>query len=101
MNNRDPIPLGDAVAEFGRDLGLPDPRVLAALMDAWPELVGPALAEHVEVRSVRDGVCTIAVDDAVWATELRYREAELLRRVREVCGGSPVASIRVVVTPPS
>lgn len=99
MSSREPIELRDAVARVGRELGMPDPGALTALVEAWPNLAGPLLAEHSVVRSVRDGVCTIVVDDPAWATELRYRCDEMLERAREACGSGVVSSIRVVVDP--
>ena len=40
------------------------------------------LAPHASVRSVRDGVCTVEVDGAGWATQLRYAEQQLVERGR-------------------
>lgn len=97
MSRGEPIELRDAVARVGRDLGIPDPAALTALVGAWPALVGPLLAQHSGVRSVRDGVGTISVDDPAWATELRYRADEIVERAREVCGTTVLSSIRVVV----
>ena len=57
----EPVQLGDAVAAVGRELGMPAPDALATLAGAWPEIVGDAVVGHAIVRSVRDGICTIAV----------------------------------------
>lgn len=97
MTERDPIPLRDAIAAVGRDLGLPAPDVLSTLARAWPELVGSTLAPHARLRSVRAGECTIEVDAPVWATQLRYLSDDLVRRCNEHCGALVVTSIRVVV----
>ena len=64
------------------------------------EVVGAALVPHAEVRSIRDGVCTIAVDGPGWATRLRYAERQLVERAGRYCGAGVVTSIRVVVTRP-
>jgi predicted nucleic acid-binding Zn ribbon protein len=98
--NGDPVPLRDALAAVGHQLGIPTADALAALENAWPEIVGEALAEHAVVRSIRDGVCTIAVDGAGWATQLRYAEARLVERAGRCCGAGVVTSIRVVVATP-
>ena len=94
---REPMALGDAVAAVGAELGLPSPHALDALSGRWPELVGPALAAHARVRSLRAGVLTIAVDDAPWATELRYLHDQLRARFDEVMGADVVREVRVVV----
>jgi predicted nucleic acid-binding Zn ribbon protein len=97
----DPVPVRDALGTLGRELGLPEPDALGGLTEHWAEVVGPEVADHARLRSVRDGVLTIAVDGAPWATELRYQEDTICRRVAEVTGADLVRSVRVVVEPPS
>jgi predicted nucleic acid-binding Zn ribbon protein len=96
----DPVPLKDALAAVGRDLGVPDTDVHGRVVEVWREVVGSVVAEHAQVRSVRDGVCTVAVDESVWATQLRYLERGVLDRVASAVGPGIVESIKVVVTPP-
>jgi len=96
----EPVPLRDAVAAVGRELGMPPPHDLGALAHAWPEIVGDAVAAHAVVRSVRDGVCTIEVDDPGWATQVRYAERQIVGRAEACCGPGVVRSVRVVVAGP-
>ena len=63
--NREPVLLSDALAAVGRDLGVPEPDVVARVVALWDELVGPAVAAHARVRSVHAGVCTVTVDVSV------------------------------------
>jgi predicted nucleic acid-binding Zn ribbon protein len=93
----EPVPLVDALRAVGRELGMPEPDALARLLAAWPEVVGAALAAHARVRSIRDGVLTIAVDEPAWATEVRYGADALARLVSERAGGVRVEHVRVVV----
>ncbi|HEV7525538.1 MAG TPA: DUF721 domain-containing protein [Acidimicrobiia bacterium] len=94
----EPVPLRDAIAAVGRQLGMPSPDVVSTLNAQWIDIVGATIADHAEVRSVRDGECTIAVDGPAWATQIRYASSDLLARVNERCGEGSVTSIRVVVT---
>jgi hypothetical protein len=94
-----PVPLGDALRVVGAELGLPDPGLVAALSDQWVAVVGEAVAAHARPRSLRDGVLTIAVDAAPWATQLRYLEHEICARLAEISGQDCVQSVRVVVEP--
>jgi len=96
----EPVPLREAIASVGRELGMPAPDVLETLNAGWRDIVGAAIAAHAQVRSVRDGECVIAVDGPAWATQLRYGSNDLLARVNERCGEGSVTSIRVVVTGP-
>jgi predicted nucleic acid-binding Zn ribbon protein len=93
----EPVPLRDAIAAVTRRLGLPAPDVVATLDARWSEIAGPVIAAHAHVRSVRDGMCTIAVDGPVWATQLRYGASDLVERVNACCGAGTVTAIRVVV----
>ena len=97
----DPVSLRDAIAAVGRELGMPPPDELSALASAWPEIVGATVAAHAGVRSVRDGVCTIEVDDPGWATQVRYAERQIVGRAESCCGPGVVRSIRVVVKSPA
>jgi len=98
--SQEPVQLGDVVAAVGRELGIPAPDALAAIASAWPDIVGGALVAHAHVRSIRDGVCTIAVDGPGWATQLRYAERQVVERAQRCCGSAVVTSIRVVVRGP-
>jgi predicted nucleic acid-binding Zn ribbon protein len=97
----DPVSVRDALGDLGRELGLPEPGELGGITEHWDELVGPDVARHARLRSLRGGVLTIAVDAAVWATELRYQEDTIRRRVTEVTGADLVRSVRVVVELPT
>ena len=97
----DPVSVRDALGTLGRELGLPEPGELGGLTEHWAEVVGPEVADHARLRSLRAGVLTIAVDAAPWATELRYQEDTIRRRVAEVTGVDLVRSVRVVVDPPT
>ena len=93
----EPMPLRDAVAAVGRELGMPNPDNLADLTASWSTIVGDLLAPHTSVRSVRDGVCTVEVDGPGWATQLRYAQDQLVARITRCCGHGLVTSIRTVV----
>lgn len=94
----EPVPLRDAIDRVARQLGMAAPDVVDTLTARWREIVGEAIAEHAQVRSVRNGECTIAVDGPAFATQLRYAAGDLVTRVNEHCGAGSVTSIRVVVS---
>jgi predicted nucleic acid-binding Zn ribbon protein len=98
---RDPTPLSDALAEVGSELGLPEPGALAALAARWEEVVGPAVAAHARVAALREGVLTVVVDGAPWATQLRYSEGDVVRVASETVGQGVVRALRVRVEGPA
>lgn len=93
----EPVSVGDAAAMIGAELGLADPRSFGRLTGAWPEIVGDAIAQHSRVRGIRNGVLEVAVDGAVWATQLRYLEADLMDQASRLVGPGVVTAVRVSV----
>ena len=93
----DPVPLADALAEVGADLGLADPGVIGVLAERWADIVGPAIAPNARLRSLRGSTLTIAVETGAWATQLRYLESEMLARIAALVGSDAIDTVRVVV----
>jgi predicted nucleic acid-binding Zn ribbon protein len=89
--------LGEALSEVAADLRLDDPGDVAAVMAAWPVAVGEVVAAHVRPRRLHDGVLLVEVDAPVWATQLRYLEEDVLRRLGRKVRPGVVKSIRPVV----
>ena len=97
----EPRPLRDSLAEVSADLGLPEPDALAFLIREWERLVGPDVAPHCRLTSLRDGVLRVTVDTAPRGTQLRYLERELVERAAALVGADVVRELRVRVDPPS
>jgi len=82
-----------------RGLGGTPAEVVGTLFGRWEEIVGPQIAAHARPVAVREGVLVVTVDDPAWATQVRFLEAEMLRRLVEVTGGGEITSIEVRVRP--
>jgi predicted nucleic acid-binding Zn ribbon protein len=93
----EPRALRDAIGAVTRELGLPAPGVVARLAAVWPDIVGPALAARCAPGAVRAGVCSILVDEAAWASPVRYLERQVVERSAEVLGPGVVTGVKVVV----
>jgi predicted nucleic acid-binding Zn ribbon protein len=93
----EPVPLADALAAVKSELGLPPGNAHADLDARWTEVVGDDVAAHARLVSVRDGVLTVAVDDPIWATPLRYLETAIVARATAVTGAGVVTAMRVRV----
>ena len=97
----EPRALRDSLAEVSADLGLPEPDALAFLIQKWESLVGPDVAPHCRLTSLRDGVLRVTVDTAPRGTQLRYLEGELVERATSLVGEDVVRELRVRVGSPS
>jgi predicted nucleic acid-binding Zn ribbon protein len=93
----EPIPLADALAAVGKQLGLPEGDAHGDLETHWIEVMGADVAGHARLISVRDGVLTVAVDDPIWATQLRYLETAVVERAAALLGPGSVSELRVRV----
>jgi predicted nucleic acid-binding Zn ribbon protein len=97
----EPRSLRDSLAEVSADLGLPEPDALAFLIQEWESLVGPGVAPHCRLTSLRDGVLRVTVDTAPRGTQLRYLEGELIERAASLVGADVVRELRVRVASPT
>jgi predicted nucleic acid-binding Zn ribbon protein len=95
----DPVPLSDALARVGDELGLAPGNAHGTLEARWSEVMGADVAAHARLVSVRDGVLTVAVADPIWATQLRYLEPAVVARATALLGPAVVRSVRVRVGP--
>jgi predicted nucleic acid-binding Zn ribbon protein len=92
--------LRESLAEVAADLRLDDPGTVGGVLNAWEEAVGRAVAGHARPRTLRQGVLVVEVDSPEWATQLRYLEEEILRRLGRKVRPGVVTGIRVVVRRP-
>jgi hypothetical protein len=84
-------------AEIRRELGRFGPAAgIAALVEAWPQAVGDAIARNAwPARVTRDGTLVVHAKDSVWAFELAQRADE----IRERLGPAAPAKLRFVAGP--
>jgi predicted nucleic acid-binding Zn ribbon protein len=93
----EPVPLADALAKVGAELGLAPGDAHRTLETRWSEVVGADVAAHARLVSVREGSLTVAVDEPVWATQLRYLETAIVTRATALLGPGVVTRVKVRV----
>lgn len=54
----------------------------------WAEVVGPQVASSTQIMKVADGVLHVSAKSAVWANELTFYKADILRRVNKRLNGT-------------
>ena len=91
-----PRTIGDAIAEQLARFG--PAGVIADVVAAWPEAVGPAIAANAwPARTGRDGTLTVATSSSVWAFELTRLEQDVRARLAERLAREPPSRLRFVV----
>jgi predicted nucleic acid-binding Zn ribbon protein len=96
-SRRSPRPLTFALERI-RDELAPD-TLLARAQLAWREVVGEAIAAQARPTSERGGVLTVSCSASVWANELDLMAPDILERLNERLGGTPLTRLRCVSTP--
>ena len=90
MSN-EPIRLGDSLHQVVRELrpehgaGAPA-AAIGGVFGRWEEAVGEAVAAHVQPVKLDGTTLVVRVDDPAWATQLKFLEETLRRRLLEVAG---------------
>ena len=90
----------ESLRRVAADLGAPDPDLLGVVFSHWEETVGPALADHARPVSLSGDALVIEVQEAAWATQIKFLEADVLARLAEVVGRPVSARIEVRVGAP-
>ncbi len=68
------------------------------LMEMWPKVIGPKLAEHTKPVFGKKGELIVWVDQSVLAFELKQRYHQvLLKRLKEALGDDEIMSLRFYV----
>lgn len=97
-DGRDPLPLGSAIERLKTERGWEMPMAVGGVMGRWPQIVGPANAEHCRPETYDDDqrVLSVRCDSTAWATQLRMLAPQLVRRLNEDLGEGTVKLIKVL-----
>jgi len=92
----DPRPLSAGIERLLRSLRQGDRETTVTVFSRWSELVGEPVAQHVKPLKLDVGVLVVQVDDPAWATQMKFLESDLLRRLTEA-GAGPVERLEIRV----
>jgi len=95
----EPRRVGDDLDRVVRSLSGMAAGTTHAVFGRWDDLVGPQIAAHARPLSLDEGRLVIGVDEPGWATQLRYLEHDLVRRIGEVLGPGVITRLDVRVKP--
>lgn len=90
----DPRSIGAAVRREQKRLWHNCPAL--GLQSLWAKVAGPDIVAHAWVKSVREGVVTVACDSGAWACELTLQAELLADRLNQLKPQEPVRKIRFV-----
>ena len=98
--NKKAEPLGDTLRRYLDEQGLAKRDGQASALDAWPGVVGPAVAAATRpVVVTSDGTLLVAVKSSAWMNELSFMERELLEALNRANPTAPIKKIRWQIAP--
>ena len=88
-------PLSDVLGRCMDSIGLKQPRIEERIIAHWREIVGPDLAHRCSPREImRQDTLVITTTNPVLRSELAFRKADILQRVRKCLGEeSPIKAV--------
>ena len=92
--NDDPIDLDTTMSHLLRRLKMDSPRDVASVFAAWDDIVGGDMARHIQPVRLDEKVLYVEATDAAWATQFRFLESDVRRRLSDQTG-TTIAHIQV------
>ena len=97
-DRRDPKPLADSLERLLGNLNAPSVDVLDVVFREWASIVGPDLAEHTKPGAIDGDLLTVNAVDSAWATEVRWLESEVVKRLAEATKTDRIQRVQVRVS---
>jgi predicted nucleic acid-binding Zn ribbon protein len=82
-HGRDPGSMSQALGDLTHSMGWSTHLARAELLEQWPHLVGPDVAQHATPVASEHGVLEVECDSSAWATQLRLMRGTLLESLKE------------------
>lgn len=93
--SREPQPLGSAIGDLMAERGWEQDARSANVVEAWANLVGADIADHVTAISCTSGVLLVQAESTAWATQVRLLTPQLQAILDEALGAGVVTQIDV------
>ncbi|MFT3876415.1 MAG: DciA family protein [Propioniciclava sp.] len=92
----EPVALGEALEGVIQERGWTTEVNVHLLLGRWPELVGPAVAEHATPEAYRDRVLVVRTTSTNWASQLRLMAPQLVARMNASLGQGTVTRVQIL-----
>lgn len=84
--NANEAPLKDVLDRWLKAYGLEDKMKEMEVINAWPELMGVAVANRTKEISIKNGKLVLKLDSSVMRDELLHGKSIIIQRVNEFAG---------------
>lgn len=93
-------PVGPLLRKLLQRLGLAHRLEEQRAIEAWPDVVGPAIAEQTRAAGIREGVMFVDVASSVWLQELGLLRDGIIERLNARLGAPLVHKIVLSIERP-
>ena len=90
-NNAEPI--GKLIQQFLRQESLESPLNEQRLLDAWPQILGPAIASYTKELYIRNQILYVHLTSAALSQELMMGRELLVRNLNQKVGATVITNI--------
>ena len=90
-NNAEPI--GKLIQQFLRQESLESPLNEQRLLDAWPQILGPAIASYTKELYIRSQILYVHLTSAALRQELMMGRELLVRNLNQKVGATVITNI--------
>lgn len=97
----DPKPVSTVLKQGRLQFILNQTNKIKTANEIFPRLIGKKLATHCFIMNINNDTLVFAVDNAAWATQLRFKEAELLKNLRSHPLLNSIKKIAIKIRPSS
>jgi hypothetical protein len=98
---RPPLPLQAGLDAVLRRLGAAPASSMVQVIDAWPELVGPEIAQRCHPRRLEAETLFVAAEDPSLVRHLAWQESSLLDALRTLLDSDQPTRLDVTVQRPA
>ena len=93
MTQTSPQTLGSVIDALLHRLGIDRRLKQYSIVDDWPAIVGPQIAQVTSVDRIERNTLVVRVSAAPWRTELSFRKKEILEKVHAAMNSDVIHDI--------
>ena len=94
MFKRNSILIKEVILKNLRDQGLETPLLQKRLIDAWPLVMGEAVASYTTALNIRNQTLFVHLTNPALRMELSMQRQNIVRRLNEHVGNQVIADVR-------
>lgn len=88
--------IGDLLTTYLREQGLEKPLLERQVVERWPEIMGPTVAQMTRSVEVENGILRVRLSNAALRAQLFECRRELVKKINETIGSDVINDVRLL-----